>query len=41
MIGHAAERFQPGGSLTDEPTRDLIRILLHHLVEWTDRITNR
>jgi chromate reductase len=38
MIGHAAERFDAEGNLTDEPTKDHIRRLLQHLVDWTQRI---
>jgi chromate reductase len=38
MIGNAAERFAPDGSLTDETSKDLIRKLLANLVEWADRV---
>jgi chromate reductase len=38
MIGHAAERFDAEGNLTDEPTKDFIRQLLQNLVAWTRRI---
>ena len=38
MIGHAAERFDDEGNLTDDATKDFIRQLLQNLVEWTRRI---
>jgi chromate reductase len=38
MIGHAAERFDKNGNLTDEKTRDFIRQLLANLVPWTRRL---
>jgi chromate reductase, NAD(P)H dehydrogenase (quinone) len=38
MIGHAAERFDAEGNLTDEPTKDHIRRLLQNLMAWTRRI---
>jgi chromate reductase len=38
MIGHAAERFDKDGNLTDETSKELIRQLLQKLVEWTRRI---
>ncbi|HEX8558796.1 MAG TPA: NAD(P)H-dependent oxidoreductase [Pyrinomonadaceae bacterium] len=38
MIGAANERFDAEGNLTDEQTREFIRLLLHNLVEWTRRI---
>lgn len=38
MIGHAADRFDAEGNLTDETTKDYIRKLLQALVEWTRRI---
>ena len=38
MIGNAAERFDAQGNLTDEKTRELIRQLLHNLMNWTERI---
>ena len=38
MIGHAAERFDAEGNLTDETTKDFIRQLLQNLVTWTRRI---
>jgi chromate reductase, NAD(P)H dehydrogenase (quinone) len=38
MIGHAAERFDVEGNLTDETTQDFIRQLLQNLVAWTWRI---
>ena len=34
----AAERFDAQGNLTDEKTRELIRQLLHNLMNWTERI---
>src|SRR6266481_473526 len=39
MIGHAAERFDPQGNLTDELTKNLIIQLLQNLVDWTRRIS--
>jgi chromate reductase len=39
MIGHAAERFDKDGNLTDETSKEVIRQLLQKLVEWTRRIT--
>lgn len=38
MIGNAAERFDAEGNLIDDATKDYIRKLLQHLVEWTRRI---
>jgi chromate reductase len=38
MIGHAAERFDKDGNLTDETTSGFIRQLLANLVEWTRRL---
>jgi len=38
MIGNAAARFDHEGNLTDETTKDFIRQLLQHLVEWTRRL---
>ena len=38
MIANASERFDSSGNLTHEKTRELIRQLLHNLVEWTRRI---
>lgn len=38
MIGNAAERFDEQGNLTDEKTKDYIRLLLRNLVDWTRRI---
>jgi chromate reductase len=39
MIGHAAERFDSQGNLTDELTKNLIIQLLQNLVDWTRRIS--
>ena len=39
MIGNASERFDAQGNLTDDPTKEFIRQLLHNLVEWTRRIS--
>jgi chromate reductase len=41
MISHAADRFKPGVASRMSRRGDIIRLLLHHLVEWTNRITNR
>ena len=38
MIGHAAERFDKDGNLTDETTKGFIRQLLTNLVAWTRRL---
>lgn len=38
MIGHAHERFDQEGNLTDEVTAALIRDLLKNLVEWTQQL---
>jgi len=35
MIGNAAQQFDAQGNLTDTTTQDLIRRLLHNLVDWT------
>src|SRR5690348_957276 len=37
MIGHAADRFDQDGNLTDAATKDFIRQLLSNLVAWTRR----
>lgn len=38
MIGHAHERFDDDGNLTDETTTALIRDLLRNLVDWTRQL---
>lgn len=38
MIANAAQRFDEGGELTDDKTRDLIRQLLVALVAWARRL---
>src|SRR3954453_6169175 len=38
MIGHAAERFDKEGNLTDEATKNFIRQLLVNLLAWTRRL---
>ena len=38
MIGNAAERFDAHGTLQDETSKKLIRQLLQHLVNWTERL---
>src|SRR5687767_7784493 len=38
MIGNAGEKFDEQGNLTDEKTKDYIRLLLENLVAWTHRI---
>ena len=38
MIGHAMDRFDPKGNLTDVVTKEFIMGLLQNLVEWTRRI---
>ncbi|HYY58211.1 MAG TPA: NAD(P)H-dependent oxidoreductase [Pyrinomonadaceae bacterium] len=38
MIGAANERFDTVGNLTDEQTREYVRLLLQNLVDWTRRI---
>jgi chromate reductase len=37
MIGHAAEKFDEQGRLTDQPTRELVAQLLLALGDWTRR----
>ena len=37
MIGNCDDKFDQG-KLTDEPTKEIIRLLLQNLVEWTQRI---
>jgi chromate reductase, NAD(P)H dehydrogenase (quinone) len=38
MIGNASEKFDEQGNLTDETTKDFIRLLLQNLADWTRRI---
>ncbi len=38
MIGNAEAKFDRGGALTDEPTRERVRELLSNLVNWTERL---
>ena len=38
-IADAAHRFDQGGNLVDEPTKQLIQELLKNLVDWTHRIS--
>ena len=38
MIAKAHERFDAEGNLTDEKTKEFIRLLLKGLVDWTQRI---
>lgn len=38
MIAKAHERFDAEGNLTDEKTKEFIRLLLQGLVDWTRRI---
>ena len=38
MIGAADERFDAAGNLTDEETREYVRLLVQSLVDWTRRI---
>jgi chromate reductase len=38
MIGHAAEKFDVDGNLTDEGTREFIRKMLQALVDWTIKL---
>lgn len=38
MIGNAQAKFDVGGALTDEPTRERVRELLKNLVSWTERL---
>jgi chromate reductase, NAD(P)H dehydrogenase (quinone) len=38
MIGHAQEKFDENGHLTDEKTRQVIRNLLESLVRWTHHL---
>ena len=41
MIRGAHERFDAEGNLTDEATKEYIRLLLQSLVDWTRRIGNK
>ena len=41
MIANAAQRFDSNGNLMDETSKELIRQLLHNLVDWTVRITQK
>jgi len=38
MIGHAAQKFDAHGNLTDEKTQGLIRQLLENLAAWARRL---
>ena len=38
MIGAASQRFDDGGNLTDETSKELIRQLLANLADWTRRL---
>jgi hypothetical protein len=38
MVGAANERFDTVGNLTDEQTREYVRILVQSLVDWMRRI---
>jgi len=38
LITRAKEKFDTEGNLTDQPTRDVIRMLLESLAEWTRRL---
>ena len=38
MIGHAAQKFDAQGNLTDEKTQVLIRQLLENLAAWAGRL---
>ena len=38
MIAKAHERFDAEGNLTDEKTKEFIRLLLQGLLDWTQRI---
>ena len=38
MVGAADERFDTIGNLTDEETREYVRLLVQSLVDWTRRI---
>ena len=40
MIMNAGARFDEGGNLTDQGTKDLIRQLLQSLAEWTRRLSS-
>ncbi len=39
MIGNAGEKFDAAGNLTDEKTKDFIKLLLQNLVNWTRKIS--
>ena len=38
MVGAADERFDTVGNLTDEETKEYVRLLVQSLVDWTRRI---
>jgi chromate reductase len=38
MVGAADERFDTVGNLTDDETREYVRLLVQSLVDWTRRI---
>ncbi|MFL6336158.1 MAG: NADPH-dependent FMN reductase [Pyrinomonadaceae bacterium] len=38
MVGAADERFDTVGNLTDEETREYVRLLVQSLVDWMRRI---
>ena len=38
MIGNAHQRFDAEGNLTDEQTREYVRLLVQGLADWTRRI---
>jgi chromate reductase, NAD(P)H dehydrogenase (quinone) len=38
MVGAANEHFDSEGNLTDEQTREYVRLLLQSLVDWTRRL---
>ena len=39
MIGHAWDKFDDQGRLTDQTTRDMISKVLRSLVDWTRRVS--
>jgi len=41
MIGHAQDKFDGSGNLTDESTREHIRKQLVALIDWTRRLQTK
>ena len=39
MIGTAGDKFDAAGNLTDEKTKEFIKLMLQNLVDWTRKIS--